>query len=153
MKSLFALWAYYYLEIAIQIIQNVVRAKIVHQISTLSPGSRKQVDAAKVTNYLMVDISKITWFALFKPDLLYNPLLVVALLILCVFEISWVTVLMVVIVLVGQYTQTKVDLKFESTNESRMGIADKRGNRIGEIISGIKVIKLNAWEKVMDKMI
>jgi hypothetical protein len=34
-----------------------------------------------------------------------------------------------------------------------MGIADRRGNRIGEIITGIKVIKLNAWEKVMDKMI
>jgi len=46
-----------------------------------------------------------------------------------------------------------VDLKFESTNEKRMGIADKRGNRIGEIISGIKVIKFNAWEKVMDKII
>ena len=34
-----------------------------------------------------------------------------------------------------------------------MGIADQRGKRIGEIISGIKIIKLNAWEKLMDKMI
>lgn len=100
-KSFFALWAYYYLEFTIQIIQNVIRAQIIHQISKLSPGSRKHIDAAKATNYLMVDVSKITWYALFKPDPLYNPLLVVALFILCIFEISWVTALMVVIVLIG----------------------------------------------------
>lgn len=34
-----------------------------------------------------------------------------------------------------------------------MGIADKRGKKIGEIINGIKIIKFNAWEKIMNKMI
>ena len=34
-----------------------------------------------------------------------------------------------------------------------MGIADKRGKKINEIMTGVKAIKFNAWEKIMDKMI
>lgn len=51
---------------------------------------------------MTVDVSKITYFALFKPDLLYNPILILAFLVICFFEINWVTVLIFVIVVAGQ---------------------------------------------------
>ena len=37
-------------------------------------------------------------------------------------------------------------------NYTRMGISDQRGKKINEIISGIKIIKFNAWEKMMNSM-
>lgn len=33
-----------------------------------------------------------------------------------------------------------------------MGISDKRGKKINEIITGIKIVKFNAWEKLMNNM-
>lgn len=33
-----------------------------------------------------------------------------------------------------------------------MAVSDKRGRKINEIISGIKVIKFTAWEKIMNRL-
>lgn len=42
---------------------------------------------------------------------------------------------------------------FKATNLKRMGVADRRGKKITEVINGIKIIKFNAWEKIMNQMI
>lgn len=41
---------------------------------------------------------------------------------------------------------------FERINQKRMEISDKRGRKVNEIISGIKVIKFTAWEKIMSSL-
>ena len=45
------------------------------------------------------------------------------------------------------------DKYFSTYNAKRMAASDKRGKRINEMITGIKVIKFNAWEKILDNLI
>ena len=68
-KAFFSLWGYYYLELCTLVIKNVVRAKVINNISSISPGAKKYIDVAKVTNYMMVDLSKITMFTLMRPNI------------------------------------------------------------------------------------
>ena len=72
---------------------------------------------------------------------------------LIIIEVKWVVVLMVAVLFLGLALQVKVNMGFKTTNFMRMGIADKRGKKINEIMTGVKIIKFNAWEKIMDKMI
>lgn len=48
--------------------------------------------------------------------------------------------------------QTVIDKYFEASNIRRMGFSDKRGQKINEIINGVKIIKFTAWEKVMNQV-
>ena len=42
---------------------------------------------------------------------------------------------------------------FKKANMERMEVSDKRGRKINEIITGAKIIKFNAWEKIMNELI
>ena len=46
-----------------------------------------------------------------------------------------------------------IDQGFQHYNNKRMSTSDKRGKLISEILSGAKVIKFNAWEKIMNKLV
>ena len=49
--------------------------------------------------------------------------------------------------------QSYLDSRFSIFNKKRMVHADSRSKKINEIISGIKIIKFNAWEKFMNQVI
>lgn len=152
-KAYVGLWGYYYLECCTLIIKNVVRAKIINNVSSISPGAKQYVDVAKVTNYMMVDLGKVTMYTLFSPNLIFTPFILLGLFIIIILEVGWVGVLIIVLLAVALYVQAKINKVFKQTTIQRMGIADKRGKKIGEIMKGVKIIKLNAWEKIMNKMI
>lgn len=59
----------------------------------------------------------------------------------------------VVIFAICLLIQTFLDSRFGKVNLSRMSVADERGRKINEVIAGIKIVKFNAWEKVMNKLI
>jgi hypothetical protein len=152
-KAFVGLWGYFYLECCTLVIKNVVRGKIINNISSISPGAKKYVDVAKVTNYMMVDLGKVTVFTLFKPNLLFTPFILLGLFIIIFLEVGWVALLMLVVLVFALFIQVKINNSFKRSNIVRMGIADKRGKKIGEIMNGIKIIKFNAWEKIMNSMI
>jgi hypothetical protein len=57
-----------------------------------------------------------------------------------------------IVLIVALGMQNWIDGQFKLTNIKRMAISDKRGRKINEIISGIKVIKFTAWEKIMNRL-
>ena len=67
-------------------------------------------------------------------------------------EVGYIGWSVVVVFGVSLAIQSWIDRVFENTNLKRMEISDKRGRKINEIISGVKVIKFTAWEKVMNKL-
>lgn len=152
-KAFISLWGYFYLELCTLVIKNVVRGKVINNVCSISPGARKYIDVAKVTNYMMVDLSKITMYTLMRPMIFYTPLVAISLLVLVIIEVEWVVILMIAVVILGLGLQMKLNISFKNLNIQRMGIADKRGKKINEIMTGVKAIKFNAWEKIMDKMI
>lgn len=100
-KALTGLWGYYYLEICTLIIKNVVRGKIMKNISSIPPGAKKYVDVSKVTNYMMVDLGKVTSYTLFKPNIVWTPLVLAGLYVILAIEIGWVSLLIIVIIFIG----------------------------------------------------
>jgi len=67
-------------------------------------------------------------------------------------EVGYIGWSVVVIFGVSLAIQSWIDRVFENTNLKRMAISDKRGRKINEIISGVKVIKFTAWERVMNRL-
>lgn len=67
-------------------------------------------------------------------------------------EVGYIGWSVVVVFGVSLAIQSWIDRVFENTNLKRMGISDKRGRKINEIISGVKVIKFTAWEQVMNRL-
>lgn len=59
-----SLWGYYYMENCTIVIKTSLRGLIINKISHISPGAKKYVDIAKVTNFLMNDLSKLTMLCL-----------------------------------------------------------------------------------------
>lgn len=152
-KVFFSLWSDYYVEWCNLVIKNVVRGKIINSVCMISSGAKKRVDVAKITNYLIVDLGKITNYTLFKPYIIFSPLLILGLIILCIIEVSWVVVMMLAVLFVGLGLQGWINFLFKKTNAQRMDTADKRGKKINEIINGIKIIKFCGWEKIIDGLI
>lgn len=68
-------------------------------------------------------------------------------------EVGLVSLTTVAVFAVCLLIQTFLDKKFANTNLKRMEVSDKRSRKINEIIGGIKIVKFNAWEKVMNNII
>lgn len=63
---------------------------------------------------------------------------------------AWITVGILLIILMFQ---SRFEKGFTNSNINRIFIAEKRTKHVNEVITGMKIIKFNAWEKVMnDKM-
>jgi len=103
LKAFMGLWGYYYLECCTLVLKNVVRGKIINNISSISPGAKKYVDVAKVTNYMMVDLGKCTLYTLFRPNLLFTPFILLGLFLVILFEVGWVGSLIVVILVLALF--------------------------------------------------
>jgi ABC-type multidrug transport system fused ATPase/permease subunit len=71
---------------------------------------------------------------------------------LIIIEVGYVGWLVMAVFIVALGIQTWIDEKFKQANLKRMAISDQRGRKINEIISGIKVIKFTAWEKIMNNI-
>lgn len=47
---------------------------IVNKVSSLPPGARKYVDIARITNHMIVDMTKITYYTIFRPNILVSDI-------------------------------------------------------------------------------
>lgn len=68
-------------------------------------------------------------------------------------QIGWMGVAVMLIFVTGLGLQTWIDQKFKETAKERMRYSDSRGKRTDEILTGIKTIKFNAWERIMNRIV
>lgn len=68
-------------------------------------------------------------------------------------EVGWLGFAVIIILILAILLQKEVQKKFVKVNLKRMGLSDKRGKKISEIIKGIKIVKFSAWEKLMNKIV
>ena len=76
----------------------------------------------------------------------------IAYLILIYNQLGLITVPLIGLGLTILILQKSIIQKTQKINSSRLILTDRRGKRINEILSGVKIIKLKAWEKVMYKV-
>ena len=130
-------------------LRNLIRWKV----SRLSPAARKHFGFGEVSSLVMVDV--------YRMDMTFNrayhlctaPACVVFLTVYLLLELGWVGVLapLLVAVLIGcQKFVNDYNLIF---NRDKLKCASKRSSKVEELLRTIKVIKFNAWEFVIEKLI
>ena len=153
MRSFVVLHADYSTEYTNAIIRNATRSMIVHKVSSLAPGARKYVDIGKVANHILVDINKVREYMIFRHHIFLVPFALLFYLFLIVRSVGNLGFSVIGIFAISLLIQTRIDKVFQKANFERMTISDKRGRKINEIITGAKIIKFNAWEKIMNNLI
>jgi ABC-type multidrug transport system fused ATPase/permease subunit len=71
---------------------------------------------------------------------------------LIIIELSWVGILAPIVIILSIFIQAKLNGVIAGHDSQRKKIADKRVKKVTEMVIGCKMIKFNAWEKVMLKV-
>lgn len=85
----------------------------------------------------------------FRHNFYLVPFQLIAYIVIVITEMSWVGLFMPILIIIMIACQGKVALIFMKTFSAKFGIADKRSKKVNEAVTGIKVIKFNAWEDVI----
>ena len=124
------------------------------KVKDAPPGSKEYIDVGKISNFMLSDVRKIQQSALFFHEVLFTPFLILIYSGIVVGQINWVGVLVPVILFLAVFLNVSLTAKrMVRYTLEKMTLADKRTKKVNEAIVGIKVIKFNAWELVIQKMI
>lgn len=102
---------------------------------------------------MVVDINKINFYVYFRQNLFVVPIILGIYLYMIYDEVGVLGIAAVVVVGICYIFQSVIDYYFKKANLDRMKISDTRGKRINEIIAGVKIVKFNAWESVLNKIV
>ena len=102
---------------------------------------------------MIVDTFKINFYVIFKPNLYAVPITLAVYLYMIYDEVGLLFFAALAVIATGFIIQRVIDHFYKKANLARMAVSDVRGKRINEIISGIKIIKFNAWEGIFNKLI
>ena len=127
-----------------------VRGLIRWKIARLSNASRKFFDAGKVSSLLMVDVFRMDQCFLRAYHLGTAPSIFIYLTVYLVLELGWVGLLAPLTMLVMIIVQKFLNVAFLNANKAKLGIAAERSSKVEELLKSMKIVKFNAWERVME---
>ena len=70
-----------------------------------------------------------------------------------VYELSWVGLIAPFILISGIALQFLLNKQMFLINKQRIGVSDLRAKKVNEMVTGIKMIKFNTWEKILVEQI
>nr|XP_042910729.1 multidrug resistance-associated protein 1 [Parasteatoda tepidariorum] len=112
----------------------------------LSPAARKEFTSGSISNLLSVDIQRLSYFTYYCAELFTCPIRIIVILVIMWQYIGMATLagLGVIIFLlpIGYY----ISRYSEKFTDEQMKVKDTRLKFMNEILSGIKILKLYAWE-------
>ena len=82
-----------------------------------------------------------------------SPILVTGYMIILMSEVGWLGLIAPVLLVILIFTQVQTNKKLAALDKQRKKVADQRSKRISEMVMGIKLIKFNAWEEIVDERI
>ena len=129
--------------------QLVTRRYIIDKISSLPVEAFSKLDLGKITNMMTSNTKALGASLSSHFHFIISPLMIVIYSINLITEIGWMGLAVPVIVLIIVQLQNLMHKRLRDLNKKRFQVADQRGKKISEVISGIKMIKFNAWEQIM----
>jgi ABC-type bacteriocin/lantibiotic exporter with double-glycine peptidase domain len=90
---------------------------------------------------------------LFLHQVIFTPILICVYSGILIGQISWVGALVPAVLLIVLIINVSISLKTVTLMRQKLGAADKRTKKVNEAIVGVKVIKFNAWELIIEKII
>ncbi|XP_050706398.1 multidrug resistance-associated protein 1-like [Eriocheir sinensis] len=120
---------------------------------TISPGARRESTSGEIVNLMSVDALRLSEFSLHLTSGLVTPITVIVAT-WQLWDVLGPSVLagMATMVLIMPIN-TMVASRTKALQNTKMRLKDKRIKLAGEIINGIKVLKLNAWEEPFGKQV
>ena len=133
---------------------NVMRGMVFDKVRMTPPAARKHINVGKISNFLTSDTQKIQMSALLMHQLISCPFVIFLYSILCIVELNWVGIFIPIILgIVMTFCITYLAGKTLTYFRKKLMLSDKRAKKVNEAVVGVKVIKLNAWEHVIEKII
>ncbi|KAJ2260833.1 hypothetical protein GGI01_002727 [Coemansia sp. RSA 376] len=120
---------------------------IYRKTMTLSNDARQNYSIGGIVTHMSVDSQRVADFtANFSHHLWSSPLQIVLALYLLYQTLGWCTFAGVIVMLISIPTSARLGRNMRALNKMLMGYRDRRMKIMDEVLSGIKIIKLYAWE-------
>lgn len=92
-------------------------------------------------------------YVVLKHQIYILPIVVVIFIVIIGFVVKWAVIVVIVVIIAANILSFVMNGIMFAINVKRKMLADRRGKKIDETISGIKNVKFNAWEKIILKII
>ncbi|KAJ2252452.1 hypothetical protein EV176_007544, partial [Coemansia sp. RSA 451] len=120
---------------------------IYRKTMALSNDARQQYNVGGIVTHMSVDSQRVADFtANFSHHLWSSPLQIVLALFLLYRTLGWTVYAGVLAMLISIPTSARLSRSMRALNKLLMGYRDQRMKIMDEVLSGIKIIKLYAWE-------
>ncbi|RWS05310.1 hypothetical protein B4U79_00829 [Dinothrombium tinctorium] len=143
----------YFLELSGVRIKSALMSAVYKKMFKLSSGARREYIAGDISNLLSIDTEEVFECILWLPQIIGLPLrIAISFYILWRYLGIFTFSIFGVLLILGPIS-TLVSNKLNKLQEEQMELKDKRVSQISELLNGIKVWKLYAWEKLFLKKI
>ena len=113
----------------------------------LSAASRALYNQGEIMNLMEVDSQKVQDITSYLQTIWSGPFQIVGSVILLWLQLQWATIGGVVVILLMIPFSRLISTKLASIQQELMKVKDKRINTTTEALEGVKLIKLQAWER------
>ncbi|CAI2349449.1 unnamed protein product [Caenorhabditis sp. 36 PRJEB53466] len=133
--------------------QTVLSNAILHKILRLSPSARSNRTAGEILNHAAVDIEIIVHSVPYLQNMWSVPFQVTLAMIMLAITLGWAAIAGVIIMILFIPLNLFTSNFIKSSQQKQMKIKDERTKLSNEMLNGIKVVKLYAWEESFEEQI
>ncbi|KAI1703205.1 ABC transporter transmembrane region domain-containing protein [Ditylenchus destructor] len=126
---------------------------IFNKMLRLSAAAKSRYSAGEVLNIVTTDVQRVRIFWFQLRDFIYCPLMIAAALVGLFFVLGINTIYGIIVLLIILPINFYLSKRTAEYEELQMKYKDARLKLVNDILSGIKVLKLYAWEISMQKMV
>uniref|UniRef100_UPI00398E8089 ATP-binding cassette sub-family C member 8 isoform X5 n=1 Tax=Pristiophorus japonicus TaxID=55135 RepID=UPI00398E8089 len=150
------LQASYYVAIETGInLRGAIQAKIYNKILRLSTSnmSMGEMTVGQICNLVAIDTNQLMWFFFLSPNLWAMPVQIIVGVILLYSLLGISALIGATVIAVLAPVQYFVATKFSQAQRSTLDYSSERLRKTTELLRGIKLLKLYAWEQIFHKSV
>ncbi|XP_038663730.1 ATP-binding cassette sub-family C member 8 isoform X5 [Scyliorhinus canicula] len=150
------LQASYYVAIETGInLRGAIQTKIYNKILRLSTSnmSMGEMTVGQICNLIAIDTNQLMWFFFLSPNLWAMPVQIIVGVILLYYLLGISALIGATVIAVLAPVQYFVATKFSQAQRSTLDYSNERLRKTNELLRGIKLLKLYAWEKIFHKSV
>ncbi|XP_078537187.1 ATP-binding cassette sub-family C member 8 isoform X2 [Lissotriton helveticus] len=131
-------------------LRGAIQTKIYNKIMLLSTSnmSMGEMTAGQICNLVAIDTNQLMWFFFLCPNLWAMPVQIIVGVILLYYLLGISALIGATVIIVLAPVQYFVATKLSQTQRSTLEYSNERLKKTNEILRGIKLLKLYAWEHI-----
>ncbi|KAJ3108418.1 hypothetical protein HK100_003431, partial [Physocladia obscura] len=134
-------------------IKTMVTCGIYRKVTKLSPQARASFGAGQITNMVASDTMRIQMFLPQAILVFVVPWILVGCIVFLLISIGWAALIGLCLLVLAIPLQTFLFSKMKVIRARQAPITDQRVKKTSEILNGVRVIKLFAWEESFLKVV